>query len=164
MFFRDYYHRTRAIDFHIGLLLYLIRNNGEILHYENYYDYSDSNRNNANLVSNSKLVFEDGSFFIPDAILKIRVDSKTKIFTFEIYNGLDTKRVLKQLYKHVKSLQEGLPSLAFNSSIWSRVLLLFDNPSCMKAVMLRMQEDSYFNEFQKYFLFSSVELIQWDFN
>jgi len=164
MFFRDYYHRTHAIDFQIGLYKHILKRWGEVLLYDTYYEHTWSTKKNAPLKAKTKLIFADGSFFIPDAIMKLRVDEKIKIYTFEIYNGLDTKRVIQQLQKHILSLQEGLPSIVLDEKKGSKVLLLFDLTSCMKAVMDRVLNDDIFLNFRYLFLFSDTISIKSDFN
>jgi len=164
MFFRDYYHRTNAIDFQIELYLYVLKNRWEILLYDTYYDYTWSTKKNLPLKAKTKLIFADGSFFIPDAIMKLRLNGEIKIYTFEIYNGQDTKRVMQQLQKHIQSLQEGLPSIVLDEKKGSKVLLLFDSPSCMRAVMARVCGESIFLNFKNLFLFCDTQTSNTQFN
>ena len=164
MFFRDYYHRTNAIDFQIELYLYVLKQGWEILLYDTYYDHTWSTKKNAPLKAKTKLIFNDGSFFIPDAITKLRLNGVIKIFTFEIYNGLDTKRVVQQLQKHLQSLQEWLPSIALDEKKGSKVLLLFDSTSCMNAVIDRVSWDDSFTHFKNLFLFSDTASMKSNFN
>ena len=164
MFFRDYYHRTNAIDFQIELYLHILKQWWEILLYDTYYDHTWSTKKNSPLKAKTKLIFSDGSFFIPDAITKIKLNGVIKIFTFEIYNWLDTKRVVQQLHKHLKSLQEWLPSIILDEKKGSKVLLLFDLTSCMRAVMDRVLNDDSFLNFRYLFLFSDTISIKSDFN
>ena len=164
MFFRDYYHRTNAIDFQIELYLHILKSWWEVLLYDTYYDHTWSTRKNSPLRAKTKLIFNDWSFFIPDAITKIRIAQTIKIFTFEIYNWIDTKRVTQQLYKHIISLQEGLPSIALNEKKGSKVLLLFDSNSCMNAVMERVSKDSIFLNFKNHLLFSDTRAMRSNFN
>ena len=164
MFFRDYYHRTNAIDFQIELYLHVLKQWGEILLYDTYYEHTWSTKKNAPLKAKTKLIFKDGSFFIPDAITKIRLNGIVKIFTFEIYNGQDTKRVVQQLHKHLQSLQEWLPSITLDEKKGSKVLLLFDSSSCMNAVIDRISKGDSFTHFKNLFLFSDTVTIKSNFN
>jgi len=164
MFFRDYYHRTHAIDFQIGLYKHILQRWWEVLLYDTYYNHTWSTKKDKPLKAKTKLVFADGSFFIPDAIMKLRVDNAIKIYTFEIYNGKDTKRVMQQLQKHILSLQEGLPSIALDEKKGSKVLLLFDSTSCMRAVMDRVKSESIFVNFKNLFLFNDTQTINSDFD
>ena len=96
--------------------------------------------------------------------MKLKVDDEMKIYTFEIYNGQDTKRVMQQLQKHILSLQEGLPSIALNEKKGSKVLLLFDSVACMIAVKYRVCSDSNFLNFKNLFLFSDTKTININFD
>jgi len=89
--------------------------------------------------------------------MKLRLDGEIKIYTFEIYNGQDTKRVMQQLQKHIQSLQEGLPSIVLDEKKGSKVLLLFDSSSCMRAVMARVCSESIFLNFKNLFLFCDTQ-------
>jgi len=164
MFFRDYYHRTNAIDFQIELYLYVLKNRWTIALYDTYYDYTWANKTNSPLKAKTKLTFKDWTFFIPDAILKIKLQNQIKIFIFEIYNWNDTKRVVSQLCKHIQSLKEWLPSIALNENIGSRVLLLFDTKNASEAVINRISNDDRFENFINLFLFNDADTIKSNFN
>ena len=163
MFFRDYKHRTHAIDFQIEMYLYLLKNWWDIKIYDTYYDkfVATSKQHYSSI---TKLTFHDGSYFIPDAVIKIVHKKRVKIFTFEIYNWFNTKRVLSQLQKHIKALQEGTASIVMNETVWSRVLLLFEKKEPMEAVMKRFAEDKNLRLFQEHFLFSYIDYMKSDFN
>ncbi|MEN4052703.1 hypothetical protein [Sulfurimonas sp. NWX79] len=96
--------------------------------------------------------------------MKLKVDGEIKIYTFEIYNGQDTKRVMQQLQKHIRSLQEGLPSVTLNEKKGSKVLLLFDSTSCMRAVMDRVKSESVFMNFKNLFLFNDTQTLKTQFD
>ncbi len=96
--------------------------------------------------------------------MKLQVNGEIKIYTFEIYNGQDTKRVMQQLQKHIKSLQEGLPSITLDEKKGSKVLLLFDSTACMRAVMSRVCSESIFVNFKNLFLFSDTDTIDSNFD
>ena len=160
MFFRDYFHRLFTIEFHIKLFIYLIQNNWTIKTFDTYFDKIGSNRIDANLKAKTKLIFKDGSYFIPDAICLFEKWNKPYIITFEIYRGKDTKRVLKQFIKHLNALSEGLPSKVFNKKIGSKVVALFDTKEAMTSVIKRFKQDSKYINFDKYFIFNYLE--DWD--
>lgn len=157
MFFRDYFHRIITIQFHIKLFIYLVQNNWTIKIFDTYFDKTWSNRVDANLKAKTKLIFEDGSYFIPDAICLYYTHLKPHIITFEYYRGKDTKRVLNQFYKHLKSLSQGLPSKVFNKKIGSKVVCLFETKESMKSVIKRFQDDAKFLNFRYLFIFGYLE-------
>ena len=160
MFFRDYFHRLATIQFHIRLFIYLVQNNWTITIFDTYFDKIWSNRIDVNLKAKTKLIFKDGSYFIPDAICLYEKGNKPQIITFEIYRGKDTKRVLKQFIKHLNALSEGLPSKVFNKKIGSKVVALFDTKEAMASVIKRFKSDSKYINFDKYFIFNYLE--NWD--
>jgi len=157
MFFRDYFHRLSTIEFHIQLFIYLVQNSWTIKTFDTYFDKIGSNRVDANLRAKTKLIFNDGTYFIPDAICLYEKQNKPHIFTFEIYRGNDTKRVLKQFNNHLKALNQGLPSKVFNKKIGSKVFVLFDTINAMNSVIQRFSTDSKFRNFDNLFIFNYLD-------
>ena len=157
LFFRDYFHRIYTIEFHIQLFIYLVQNNWTINTFDTYFDKIGSNRVDANLKAKTKLIFNDGTYFIPDAICLYEKQNKPHIFTFEIYRGNDTKRVLKQFNNHLKALNQGLPSKVFNKKIGSKVFVLFDTINAMNSVIQRFSTDSKFRNFDNLFIFNYLD-------
>ena len=164
LFFRDYFHRLYTIQFHIKLFIYLVQNNWTIRIFDTYFDKTWSNRIDANLKAKTKLIFKDGSYFIPDAICLYEKENKPYIVTFEIYRGKDTKRVLKQFIKHLNALSEWLPSKVFNKKIGSKVVALFDTKEAMISVIKRFRQDSKFHNFDNFFIFNYLEDWNLDMN
>jgi hypothetical protein len=157
LFFRDYFHRIYTIEFHITLLKYLVQNNWTIKTFDTYFDKIWNNRKDKNLKAKTKLFFNDGTYFIPDAICLYYKKEKPHIITFEMYRGKDSKRVIQQLTKHLKSLNEWLPSKVFNKKIGSKVVCLFESKNSMQSVIKAFNEDSNFNNFRYLFIFGYLE-------
>ena len=164
LFFRDYFHRLATIEFHIQLFIYLVQNSWTIKTFDTYFDKIGSNRIDANLKAKTKLIFNDGSYFIPDAICLYEKDNKPYIIAFEIYRGKDTKRVLKQFIKHLKALSQGLPSKVFNKKIGSKVVAVFDTIEAMQSVIKRFVSDSKFSNFDNLFIFNYLDNWTLDIN
>jgi len=162
LFFRDYFHRLATIEFHIQLFIYLVQNSWAIQTFDTYFDKIGSNRIDANLRAKTKLIFNDSTYFIPDAICLYEKQNKPHIFTFEIYRGNDTKRVLKQFNNHLKALNQGLPSKVFNKKIGSKVFVLFDTINAMNSVIQRFSTDSKFRNFDNLFIFNYLD--NWTLN
>jgi hypothetical protein len=57
------------------------------------------------------------------------------LFLVEIYMGDKTTRVLHQLEKHRRAITLGSPSIAYDHPKGNRVLNVFENEGCMKAVI-----------------------------
>jgi len=157
MFYRDYFHRLFTIEFHIQLFIYLVQNNWTIEVFDTYFDKVGSNRIDANLKAKTKLIFNDGTYFIPDAICLYKKNNKEHIFVFEFYRWMDTKRVINQLYKHLNSLSQWLPSKAFNKKIGSKVLVLFETKIAMQCLIKRFQIDAKFRNFDNLFIFNYLD-------
>jgi len=164
LFFRDYFHRLYTIEFHIELFIYLIKKGGYIKTFDTYFDKIWSNRVDANLKAKTKLIFNDGTYFIPDAICLYYLENKPHIFTFELYRGNDTKRVLKQFIKHIQALSEGLASKVFHKKIGSKVLVVFDTKEAMVSVIKRFAVDSNFSNFRYLFIFNYLDNSKLDMN
>ena len=160
LFFRDYFHRLATIQFHIKLFIYLVQNNWTIQIFDTYFDKIGNNRTDANLKAKTKLIFKEGSYFIPDAICLYEKQNKPQIIAFEIYRGKDTKRVLKQFMKHLNALSEGLPSKIFNKKTGSKVVALFETKEAMTSVIKRFNQNSIFSNFDNCFIFNYLE--DWD--
>ena len=97
LFSRDYFHRGATIDFHIELRRFAAQYGLTVEVFHSYFDTAGANRNENpadRLRHLSKVPLED-SFFIPDAIFAVRAsDGSRYLFVLEVYNGIDTKRVL----------------------------------------------------------------------
>jgi hypothetical protein len=127
--------------------------------YEELYDWT--------LTSKCKLYFRDWSYFIPDGLMMYRVDWNVKIATLEMYNGNDTKRVVRQLIQHIESLKQWLPSLEFDVKIWSRVFVLFESKSAMVSLIELINRWEWvikeFRYFKKHFLFNYIDAMKNEF-
>jgi hypothetical protein len=128
--------------------------------YEELYDGS--------LTSKCKLYFRDWNYFIPDGLMKYKIDWKVKIATLEMYNGNDTKRVVRQLLQHIESLKQWLPSLEFDVKIWSRVFVLFETKSAMVSLIELINRWEWvikeFRYFREHFLFNHLDAMKEEFD
>jgi len=67
---------------------------------------------NQKLEAKTKIIYEDGSFYIPDEIYKItKTISNGSLQQFyyilEIHKGQDTKRAIENIKKNIKALIDG---------------------------------------------------------
>jgi hypothetical protein len=131
--------------------------------FERYFDKVGSAKAK-NLHSTIKLSFSDGGFFIPDAMGCYELKGEERIFIFEIYNGHNTKRVIKQLFKHKTSLQEGLPSQKLEKKIASRVMVLYESNEAMLSSISAFREETRFDGFRDYYLFNHLEALKANFD
>ncbi len=159
LFFRDYFHRLFTIDFHIEYEKWANENDYEVLFFHTYFDKVGANRSKTKkrLEALTKIELNDGKdYIIADAISMFQTPKRKYLFSLEVYNGKDTKRIIKQLKKHIIALSEGKPSLQYNFKRGSKVIVLFELENTMKAVIERLNQDEDFEEFENYFLFKTV--------
>jgi hypothetical protein len=165
-FVQDYLHRMAVIDFHIELDLFCQKYGCKLPFFHIYFDTEGANRGtpaSERLRRMTKVPL--GKYhLIPDGIFLVDTpDNKQRLFALEVYNGRDTKRVHKQLARHLQAQAEGAVALAYDLRLPCRVLLLFETENAMQAVMKRIREDSVFGESERYFAFSTLEAIREDF-
>jgi hypothetical protein len=165
-FLQDYYHRVATIDFHIELDIFAKRMKCEVEFFHTYFDTEGANRGTppANRLRRLTKVKVGKYHIIPDAIFLLRdPEGKQHLFAVEIYNGFDTKRVVKQLQKHVQAQSEGAISDAYGLALPYRVLLVFDTEEAMQAALKRVKETPDFAEMGSYFAFKSMNGLKRDF-
>lgn len=165
-FLQDYFHRVATIDFHIELDLFAEQHECEIKFFHTYFDTEGANRGtppDQRLRRLTKIPL--GKYhLIPDGIFLMNTpDGKQHLFALEVYNGRDSKRVHKQLEKHMQAQAEGAISEAYGLALPYRVLMTFETEGAMKAVMSRIQGDSQFSNSEPYFAFNTIERLREDF-
>lgn len=166
LFFRDYFHRLYTIDFHIEYEDWANKNDYEILFFHTYFDKVGANRGKSKnkLQALTKIELNEGKdYIIADAISMFESPERKYLFSLEVYNGKDTKRIVKQLKKHIIALSEGKPSLQYNFKRGSKVIVIFELESTMKAVIERLNQDDEFEGFDDYFLFKTIDNLKKDF-
>jgi len=173
-FTSDYMHRKGTIDFAIVLDQWADLKGAEVIYFDTYYDTQGNNRIDKNLRARTKIDLPRGGYIIPDAIFMIELHDLTyKLFAFELHNGKDTKRAVKQLRKHAEALSCGSiakvaedrtkatlrdDGFLFNKS-W-RVLFVFENQSIMEATMKRIDGLGFFEPFVQHFVFKTLDNIK----
>lgn len=161
LFVHDYQHRKFTIDFHVCVEKWINAHPDYSLDlFDRYFDKVGNNRRSKSLTSLTKLplpnnqhLFADGIFIVSDP------DSNLSLFCFEMYNGKDTKRVIKQLTSHKEAIKTGSPSEKFGLNKLgksNRVLCVFEEESCMKAVLTRLNTKSAFANYSNHFLFKPL--------
>lgn len=157
---KDYFHRKYTIDFHIQLLKWTDIKNIDVEFFYAYFDKSGNNRTSKNLKAKTKINFGGQEYIIPDAIFKLQSQQKQRLFLFEMHNGNDTFRLIKQLHKHAYALIEKHTHLAFlyPPEQSYTILIVFEKGSTKNAFIKRMmKEGSSFAQIHQYFLCKSLE-------
>ncbi|CAM2068890.1 hypothetical protein SCOR_26215 [Sulfidibacter corallicola] len=162
----DYWHRKYCVDFHIALVLALRQSDlAELEHIDRYYLSQAGSKNAAHhsVCAQSRIVFPEGQqFFVPDMnfLLQGKTNSSIRaLYTLEMINGRNTKRVLQQVFRHTEAHEQGAFSARYGMQV-SAVLLLFSSDQALEAVRRRFFEirpDA--NRFAALFYFGTVARI-----
>lgn len=165
-FAQDFFHRMALIDFHIELDIFAEKYDCRVPFFHTYFDTEGANRGtpaHEQLRRMTKVPL--GKYhLIPDGIFLVDPpDGKKRLFALEVYNGRDTKRVHKQLAKHLQAQAEGAVAEAYGLRLPYRVLMTFETENAMQAVMRRIRDDSQFADSEPYFAFSTLENVRRDF-
>ena len=156
---KDYFHRVTLINFHIDLYLESQKNNDmTIIFFHNYFDKIGSNNSNQNqmLEAKTKIVYNNGSFYIPDAIYKITKtisDGSLQEFYYilEIHKGNDTKRAIDTIMKNIKTLVDGNIAKKYDYEYSHKVVMVFDNDKVKDLVLKRLEKMEEFQGFSDFF-------------
>lgn len=166
--YKDYHHRKSTIDFQIKLLQWAKANTFQIPLFSAYYDKIGDNRSGKNLTTLTKIEFEGDQFFIPDALFLLQSTERERLFLFEMHNGHDTLRLLKQLHKHAHALVGRYThrKLNYDSQKSYSIILLFEHTSTKQAFIKRLiKKGAAFRDIQQFFLCKSMEeMNQGDFD
>lgn len=157
--YRDYFHRRYTIDFHIALEQWANANKLSIPLFETYFDKVGNNRTSGNLRSKTKIEISDSYFIIPDATFLIDGRRESELFLFEMHNGKDTKRMLKQIHQHAQAMVSRAvhKQYHYDTDKRYRVLILFELKNTMEAFIKRASQEKVFRLIQEYFLLKSLE-------
>jgi len=104
-------------------------------------------------------------YMIPDAVFQISdYNGNSNLFLFEMCNGKDIKRILKQVHQHARALISKSTHVKYNFDERQpyHILLLFTLESTKKAVINRMLADKSLSEICQYFLFQSYDKVEYD--
>lgn len=165
-FLQDYFHRIATIDFHIELDTFAERMRCEVDFFHTYFDTEGANRGTPPTGRLRRLTkVKVGKYhLIPDAIFLLTdPQGKKHLFAVEVYNGHDTKRVVRQLQKHRLAQEEGAISLAYGLNMGYRVLLVFDQENALRSALQRVRETPDFAEMAPYFAFQSLDGVKQHF-
>ncbi len=147
VYHRDYWHRKFTIDFQIALTRALAGDERlDLLTFDRYFDKTGANRGSDRpLRSNTRVDIDAETHLIPDVnfVLSRPFDTKHRVlYTAEIANGQDTKRILRQIERHAEVLQKRV--LADKYDMPSRqphqVLFIFSDYGLLRAVRSRFIE------------------------
>ena len=166
LFSRDYFHRVATIDFHVELRLFSEKHDIAVEFFHTYFDTKGANRNTKpgdRLERLTKIPMKDG-VFIPDGVFAVRTpDGERYLFSLEIYNGRDTKRVHQQLEKHLLCLREGSITELYGFQKANRVLCVFESEPALRAIEKRLAGDEVFSAAKRQFSLTTLPRIRENF-
>ena len=164
---QDYWHRLAMIDFQIEVDKFAQRHSAELGFFHTYFDKQGANRGTpqgGRLRALSKIEIGKEFYLIPDGVFLINApDGRQYLFAVEVYNGRDTKRVLRQLGKHAYLLDQGAVAAQYDLALPWRVLSIFEDKAAMKAVLNRAAALPELEAFTEYFAFSTLDMVRVDF-
>lgn len=159
---RDFFHRVATVNFNIFVRNFCRENQLEKVFFDYYFDQIGNQRNNTAKAKNALSV---GDFqIIPDGIGKITDGENENLFLFEQHNNNDSKRAIKQIYGHITAISEGLASEKYNYPKGVRVFYVFEHEACARSVTQQLNNLPEAADYKEFFLFSTSDLIQKNFN
>lgn len=159
----QYQHRKLSVDYQIYLDKFLTRGEMEAPFFYAYYDTTGNNRTSKNLKSKTRITLSNDKHFTPDAVYKIeRSDSSKELHLFELYNGKDTKYIIKKLDQHAEAMAFGKVHEHFKlpKNTPYKVIVLCTYQSALDGIIKKAQVDPRFAHFYKHFICKDLE--RWD--
>lgn len=161
--YKDYHHRKSTIDFHLKLSLWAKNRGVELAFFTTYFDKEGNNRSDKNLSTLTKIDFGAGEYIIPDAVFKLQTEDRERLFLFEMHNGSDTMRLMKQLHKHAQALvmKHTHKKFGYDPMKSYTTLLLFETDTAKESFINRVvTTGEAFSKVQKFFLCKSVVALE----
>lgn len=159
LFHKDYFHRLSTVDFHITISSWAKQQNYELKRFVTYFDKLSSGKNKG-YRAETAIEIQAEQYLIADAVFLIQTKRRAELYSVEVYMDDDTSRIHASLFGHLQALRNGQPSGKFGLDYGSRVLCIFEKPTYMKQVMLRLKEDPRFASSKAHFLFKTMEEVK----
>lgn len=152
LFSNDYEHRKITIDCHIACAQACEQEGIEVIQFDRYFDKTGNNRSGKNLKAKTSITYP-GGYIIADGSFLIAKNGVSRLYALEVYNDRNTKRIIGQLRKHIKGIQESSLCGHFGIEKGHRVCCVFSYDGIMRQVMERFEP----GEFENFFLFKQHE-------
>ena len=149
VYHRDYWHRKYTIDFQIALTQALAGDERlDLLTFDRYFDKTGANRGRKAehpLRSKTRVDIDADHHLIPDANIVLSRPFNPKhraLYTAEIVNGQDTKRILRQIERHAEVLQKQVLAAKYDlpAKTTHQVLFIFSDYGLLRSVRTRLVE------------------------
>jgi hypothetical protein len=146
-FIRDHFHRTRTVNVHIRLKQMLEQKfpKLQLETFESYFEKTGDNRRShtAPLHARTRVELAPEGFLIPDAVAVISQQSqlhKKLALCFEVSNGRDCKRILRQMGKHAVALKQQAISQKYEIKSSPQICFVISELGLLQAVLNRVGE------------------------
>ncbi|WP_420417401.1 hypothetical protein [Pacificispira sp.] len=130
LFANDYAHRCMCVDLHITLALWCDTVGAELDCYRSYYSRG---RSDGTTAKQATALTVSGEQFIPDAVFKFTMpDGLSRLCVFELHNGDDAKRLLRQVNAYCNPAVWRRIEDAYDYENAVRLLLIFEKPKTLQ--------------------------------
>lgn len=160
--FRDYLHRKLAVDCHIVLSDFLGRHypNIAINFWHTYFQKSGANRSPKfrPLQAKTRISLSDERFAIPDVVFHLRMKNSERpglLMAMEISRGMNAKRLIHQLHRHVEALKLSALGVQTELLIGHKVMVVCEEKSLLQGIWKRFPEFPRLVSFAHFFLFTT---------
>jgi protein involved in plasmid replication-relaxation len=152
----DYFHQLYTVDFHIALRQWADAE-GQNLTWLQYFDWwpaADKERQHP--VTLLKLEEKN---IVADAVFRLRDDAgKERTFAFEMANGMDTGRVVKQMQNYCVGLEDESISNALGLGRQAlRIIYVFEHRRLLELVQKRANSNPLLQDYEPHFFLSDRE-------
>lgn len=142
----DYLHRISTVSLHISFDRWVEAVGYATRDFLVYYDKRGLYGESKTFKSETRIDFEDGTHYSPDAILSYqKPNGQPLLFCLEVYNGNRTKYALEQL-KKLFGIIEQTTKIGDKVGLQKtpRILCVFDNPTLLNNTIDRIKADRFF--------------------
>lgn len=154
----DYFHRVSTIDFHI-FLHRQASEEGFILN--KCYEYFLVKKQVGSFLAINKIWLSTQHSIIPDLVFLLSIAQQQRLFLFELHNGNDKTRIKEQIKQHALCLT-GLyahKKYKIQNTRFYYILLVFEKPSVMKAVIKDLSQNAWYMKVAQFFLFRPLDMV-----
>ena len=156
-------HRSQTINFQVELYLATEKENIKVEFCDRYFDTTGSTKEK-NLKSKTALKYEREKTIKADMIFMIQLpNGEHELFTHEHENGDDSQKSVDKMIRTAKALLEGEAHEKYNFKKAYRTLWVFEYGGILKAVLKKLEGNTFFENMKEHFLLKAEKEISNDF-
>lgn len=166
----DYFHRMGWIHTHIALRNWAAKSGNDVKFVRSYHTKIGAQRGKGALRSKAITRIEfgrdvlGGSFLEPDGIAYFSDGDKQRLCAVEVHRATDTKRIVRQLERHMHAISLGTLSREFSHDYANFVLSIHERETTFNHVRQRILQLPDFAAFSPLFLFNTLNQVKADFS